>query len=51
MPRSVEDAWADINIVFGGGWPPSELDRMSLAELLRWHAVAIERNRQAQQQA
>jgi hypothetical protein len=24
---------------------------MSLAELLRWHAVAIERNRQAQQQA
>jgi hypothetical protein len=24
---------------------------MSLAELLRWHAVAIERNQQAQQQA
>jgi len=24
---------------------------MSIMELLRWHAVAIERNRQAQQQA
>ncbi|MFC2406101.1 MAG: GpE family phage tail protein [Cardiobacterium sp.] len=34
-------------MVFGGGWPPSELDRMSVAELLRWHATAIERDRLA----
>ena len=41
----MEEAWADINIVMGGGWPPSEMNAMSLAELMRWHAIAIERNR------
>ncbi|HEY4544879.1 MAG TPA: GpE family phage tail protein [Pedomonas sp.] len=24
-------------------WPPSELDAMSLAELMRWRELAIER--------
>lgn len=42
---SVEEAWADINLVMGGGWPPSEMHHMSFAELLRWHAIAVERNR------
>lgn len=40
----MEEAWADINIVMGGGWPPSEMDAMPLTELLRWHAIAIARN-------
>ncbi|RKW11977.1 GpE family phage tail protein [Cardiobacterium hominis] len=48
MPVSVEEAWADINIVFGGGWPPSEMDRMSIRELLRWHTIARERNAREQ---
>jgi len=38
------DAWADINLVFGGGWPPSEMDRMPLDELLRWHEIASQRS-------
>jgi len=32
--------WADINIAFGGGWGPSELDAMSVEELVQWHDVA-----------
>ncbi len=36
--------WADINIIFGGGWPPSELNAMSLDELCQWHEEARERN-------
>lgn len=37
-------AWADINIVFGGGWQPSELEIMSLEELSYWWELASERN-------
>lgn len=29
----------------GGGWPPGEMNTMSFAELMRWHGIAIERNR------
>ena len=36
-------ALADINIVFGGGWPPAVLDGMEMEELGRWHAIAVER--------
>jgi hypothetical protein len=39
-------AWADINVVFGGGWPPSEMNTMPLEELARWHEIAKERNQQ-----
>ena len=42
------EAWADINLVFGGGWPPSEMDGMSVDDLLRWHDIAVERNREQQ---
>ena len=38
------ELWADINLVFGGGWPPSEMDTMPLEELLRWHQIASARN-------
>ena len=39
-------AWADINLVFGGGWPPSEMDRMPLDEFLKWHEIAVERGKE-----
>lgn len=32
---------ADIAVVFH--WPPSAFDRMHIADLMRWHARAIER--------
>ena len=38
-------AWANINVVFGGGWPPSEMDNMSLEDLIRWHQLAEEYNK------
>ena len=27
------EVWAEINLVFGGGWRPSEMDNMTLDEL------------------
>jgi hypothetical protein len=39
------EAWADINLVFGGGWSPSEMNEMPMDELLRWHQIALERNK------
>lgn len=42
--------WAEINLVFGGGWPPSEMDNMSLDELLQWHQIAIEKHELSQPQ-
>lgn len=44
LPVSVESALADINQVFGGGWPPSVLDDMSLDELVSWQKEAHERH-------
>ena len=41
------EAWADINLVFGGGWPPSEMDAMPIDELLRWHEIATERSKES----
>ena len=38
-------AWVDINIVFGGGWAPSEMDNMPLDELARWWQLAHEQNK------
>ncbi|WP_143324854.1 GpE family phage tail protein [Rappaport israeli] len=38
-------AWADINIVFGGGWPPSEMDNMTLDELVSWWYIARQRHK------
>ncbi|WP_415574032.1 GpE family phage tail protein [Dichelobacter nodosus] len=35
-----------MNLVFGGGWQPSELDKMSFDEVMRWWQVAYERNEQ-----
>lgn len=32
---------ADIALVFH--WPPSAMDAMSLSELMRWHALALDR--------
>ncbi|MCY7297539.1 GpE family phage tail protein [Alteromonas sp. a30] len=42
------EVWAEINLVFGGGWPPSEMDNMALDELLQWHQIAIEKHQQSQ---
>ena len=36
--------WADINAIFGGGWPPSEMDKMDIDELMHWRELAIERS-------
>lgn len=38
------EVWADINLVFGGGWPPSELDYMAFDELMGWWMIAKARN-------
>lgn len=35
-------AWAEINIVFGGGWPPSEMDNMPIDELSDWYVIAAQ---------
>ena len=40
------EAWADINLVFGGGWPPSEMNEMPIDELLHWHKIASERSKE-----
>ena len=37
-------AWIDINIILGGGWPPSEMDKMPLSELAHWYALALEKS-------
>lgn len=42
------DIWADINLVFGGGWPPSEMDNMSLEELIQWHHIAMDKHERSQ---
>ena len=42
-------AWANINIAFGGGWNPSEMDAMSLSELSQWHDIAQQCADQANQ--
>ncbi|WP_241086844.1 GpE family phage tail protein [Candidatus Vondammii sp. HM_W22] len=39
------ESWADINLVFGGGWPPFEMNAMPIDELLRWHEIAEERSK------
>jgi len=38
------EGWAFINLVFGGGWPPSELNDMELDEFVRWLELAQEQN-------
>ncbi len=38
--------WVDINLILGGGWPPSEMDQMSIAELLHWHELVLARQPQ-----
>lgn len=43
------NAWVDINVVFGGGWPPSEMDTMSIEELAHWWHLAHERNKKEQE--
>ncbi len=42
------EAWADINLVFGGGWPPSEMNQMPIDDFLNWHEIAIKRNKENQ---
>ncbi len=42
------EVWAEINLVFGGGWPPSEMDNMPMDELIRWHQIAIEKHERSQ---
>ena len=38
LPASVADAWEWIAAAWS--WPPSEMDRMTLEELLDWRARA-----------
>ena len=42
FPDCIEDAWADIAAVFH--WPPSEIQGMSVSELVDWRNRAIERS-------
>lgn len=44
LPACVEDAWADIAAIFH--WPPSEMNGMSLTELMAWRQRAVERSGQ-----
>lgn len=37
------ELWADINMVFHG-WPPSEMDQMSLDEVANWWELAQTRS-------
>ena len=39
LPRHVEDAMADIAVVFSG-WTPDVMSRMSVEELVQWHERA-----------
>lgn len=41
-------AWVDINIVFGGGWAPSEMDGMPIDELAQWWQLAHQQNQREQ---
>ena len=34
---------ANLFVIFPG-WTPEVVDRMSIAELMRWHAKALERH-------
>lgn len=38
LPRFVEDAMADIAVIFG--WSPQQMDDMLLAELMDWRERA-----------
>ncbi|MFY0399958.1 GpE family phage tail protein [Brevundimonas naejangsanensis] len=40
-PRVLEDAWADIALVFH--WPASELDHMTIRDVMEWRERAVER--------
>lgn len=38
VPDQVESAWAVVAAAWG--WPPSEMDRMTLGEVMDWEARA-----------
>jgi hypothetical protein len=44
VPDDVQEVEANLFVVFQG-WTPDTTARMSLAELMRWHELAIERNK------
>ncbi|WP_229652646.1 GpE family phage tail protein, partial [Vibrio parahaemolyticus] len=50
VPADVMEAEADIFLVFTG-FNPSATASMSLAELMRWHEIALQRHEKAQEQA
>ena len=42
LPDCIDDAWADIAAVFH--WTPSEMQGMSVSEVVDWRNRAIERS-------
>nr|WP_084090452.1 GpE family phage tail protein [Andreprevotia lacus] len=42
MPHCVDDAYADIAVIFH--WGPDVLDPMSLTELMHWRELARQRS-------
>lgn len=44
IPADINEAWGFINLVFGGGWTPSELDKMDLDDFLDFYRIAKEAN-------
>ena len=44
------EAEADIFLVFPG-WDARSTEAMTVDELMRWHAIALRRNKQQQEQA
>lgn len=43
MPADFIAAWATINEAFGGGWQPSEMDKMSIEDFCDWYDEAVAR--------
>ena len=44
MPEDVQEVEANLFVVFPG-WTPDTTSRMGLSELMRWHELAIARNK------
>jgi hypothetical protein len=44
VPDEVQEVEANLFVVFQG-WTPDTTAGMSLGELMRWHELAIERNK------
>lgn len=49
LPREVMEVEADLFLIFTG-WDARTTESMPLAELMRWHAIALDRRERANEQ-